>query len=194
MRQNTFKQKNFKNLNISKLIVYNPIKRSTYPTSSPPGLRRGLWRVFQQASLIYSPYRVARQISPYCAANSSKKQWRNQPDYLVLLCQFFLMFIDCESNEFLKNRQVGFPLIKRIILVSYNSHYKSATFTPSSVVEYNFTISYKENSDAHAHQIEVLWMLPVYTKYLHVTQNKHQLRPGKSGNNVEFSVSFFSNF
>ena len=59
-------------------------------------------------------------------------------------------------------------------------------------MEYNFTISHKNDSDAHAHDVEVEWMLPVYMKYPQVTQNKHSLTFTKLRDNVRFSVRFFS--
>lgn len=56
-------------------------------------------------------------------------------------------------------------------------------------MEYNFTISHKENSDAHVVNVEVVWMLPVYTKFLKVTKNTNQLvKDQKMGNNVVFKV------
>ena len=55
-------------------------------------------------------------------------------------------------------------------------------------MEYNFTISHKENSDAHVVNVEVLWMLPVYTKFLEVTKNTNQLVKVNVGNNVVFKV------
>ncbi|XP_028406171.1 uncharacterized protein LOC114528690 [Dendronephthya gigantea] len=74
-----------------------------------------------------------------------------------------------------------------LLIQSYTN--ASGSLVQGSVVEYNFTISYKDNSDAHAYQIQVIWMLPVYTKYLQVHENKHQLKIIKSGNNVVFSLS-----
>lgn len=58
----------------------------------------------------------------------------------------------------------------------------------SSIVEYNFTISHKENSTAHVMDVEVVWMLPVYTRFLIVTKKTHQLTKHDSGNNVMFKV------
>jgi hypothetical protein len=56
-------------------------------------------------------------------------------------------------------------------------------------VEYNFTISHKENSDAHAIEVEVVWMLPVYTKFLQVNKKSdHPISQRPLGNNVAFKV------
>ena len=55
-------------------------------------------------------------------------------------------------------------------------------------MEYTFTISHKDNSDAHAMDVEVVWMLPAYTKFLKVNKNSHQLAFTKLGDNVMFTV------
>ncbi len=56
-------------------------------------------------------------------------------------------------------------------------------------MEYIFTISHKENSDAHAMDVEVVWMLPIYTKFRSVTENSHQLKLTKLRHNVMFTVT-----
>ncbi|XP_028405472.1 uncharacterized protein LOC114528088 [Dendronephthya gigantea] len=69
----------------------------------------------------------------------------------------------------------------------------SDSLNQGSVVEYNFTISHKNDSDAHAQDVEVIWMLPVYIKYRKLTQNQpvdvhHQLMLTKLRDNVKFSL------
>lgn len=65
----------------------------------------------------------------------------------------------------------------------------SDSLVQGSVVEYTFTISHKDNSDAHAMDVEVVWMLPAYTKFLKVNKNSHQLAFTKLGDNVMFTLS-----
>ena len=57
-------------------------------------------------------------------------------------------------------------------------------------MEYNFTISHNENSNAHAMDVEVVWMLPVYTKYQQINQKSDHQISVTSGNNVAFKVKF----
>ena len=58
----------------------------------------------------------------------------------------------------------------------------------SSVVEYNFTMFHEDNSDAHAMNVQVLWMFPTYTKFLQVNRNSHQLNVIRLKDNVMFEV------
>ena len=63
----------------------------------------------------------------------------------------------------------------------------------SSRVEYNFTISHKENSNAHAINIQVVWMLPVYTKFEKIQEKSHEQMSLNSDNNLVFKVNILVN-
>ena len=63
-------------------------------------------------------------------------------------------------------------------------------FSFSSVVEYNFTVSHMEHSNAHATNLEVVWMLPVYTKFLKVNKNSHKLNLTELRDNIMFTVIY----
>lgn len=67
-------------------------------------------------------------------------------------------------------------------------------FTTRSIVEYNFTVSHKENSDAHVVDVQVVWMLPAYVKYLHINQKSRDEMSYTSENNIIFKVKLLFNF
>ncbi|XP_046853309.1 uncharacterized protein LOC124446514 isoform X2 [Xenia sp. Carnegie-2017] len=114
-----------------------------------------------------------------------------------------------EDTEFVKNLTtyfVGFSFVSngKFIWVSELSFFTNISperrprieVTPSSngsgslfqgsVVEYNFTISHKNNSRAQAFDIEVLWMLPSYTKFLQV--NRKHFNFSRKEDNVMFKL------
>ena len=59
----------------------------------------------------------------------------------------------------------------------------------SDVVQYNFTISHQENSNGHAREVEILWMMPAYTKLAGVSVNSHDMQLTKTRNNLLFKVT-----
>lgn len=80
------------------------------------------------------------------------------------------------------------PVIRRPRVLISPSTNGTTSMVQGDIVEFNFTISHEENSDAHAVEVEILWMMPAYTNLVAILVNSHNMQLIQTRNNLLFKL------